>query len=164
MSNDSSEEDVPVESQGKTVVSSEPRQEAREMSKEPMIRITAYNRASEQQHSVTRKESNSQRLSASRQNRRKKKVSALKAAGRMMRKESHFEFPQATFQRLVREIFQDLNPTLRIQSTALAALQEASEQFLVNGFEMSNLCSVHAKRKTLMIQDLKLSRKIARDI
>jgi histone H3 len=43
------------------------------------------------------------------------------------------------FQRLVREIAQDFKKDLRFQSTAILALQEASEAYLVGLFE-GNLC------------------------
>ena len=39
------------------------------------------------------------------------------------------------FQRLVREITARINPDLRFQSTALFALQEAAEQYLVGLME-----------------------------
>lgn len=47
------------------------------------------------------------------------------------------------FQRLVREIAQDFKNDLRFQSTALMALQEASEAYLVSLFEDTNLCVRH---------------------
>jgi len=54
------------------------------------------------------------------------------------------------FQRLVREIAQDLKSDLRFQSVAIAALQEAAESYLVGMFEDTNLCAIHAKRVTIM--------------
>jgi histone H3-like centromeric protein A len=50
--------------------------------------------------------------------------------------------------------------TLRFQSTAIQALQEAAESFLVHLFEHANLCAIHAKRVTLMRQDIQLARRI----
>jgi histone H3/H4 len=38
---------------------------------------------------------------------------------------------------------------LRFQSTALLALQEAAEHYLVLTFEDTNLCAIHAKRVTI---------------
>ena len=52
------------------------------------------------------------------------------------------------FQRLVREIAQDFKTDLRFQSSAVVALQEASEAYLVGLFEDTNLCAIHAKRVT----------------
>ena len=64
------------------------------------------------------------------------------------------------FQRLVREIVQDINPKIRLQSHALAAIQEASEAYLVGLFEDTNLCAIHAKRVTIMPKDIQLARRI----
>ena len=72
---------------------------------------------------------------------------------------------KAPFQRLVREILQDIEKRLpynnyRFQHTALLALQEASESYLVGLFEEMNLCAIHAKRKTIQPKDMQLARKI----
>jgi histone H3 len=64
------------------------------------------------------------------------------------------------FQRLVREISQDLKADLRYQSHALAALQEAGEVYLTSLFEDTNLCAIHAKRVTIMPKDMQLARRI----
>merc|ERR1711910_222219 len=64
------------------------------------------------------------------------------------------------FQRLVREIAQDYKSDLRFQSSAVAALQEASESYLVGLFEDTNLCAIHAKRVTIMTKDIQLARRI----
>ncbi|XP_003263323.3 uncharacterized protein LOC100596300 isoform X1 [Nomascus leucogenys] len=47
------------------------------------------------------------------------------------------------FQRLVREIAQDFKTDLRFQSSAVMALQEACEAYLVGLFEDTNLCAIH---------------------
>ena len=64
------------------------------------------------------------------------------------------------FQRLVREIAQEFKTDLRFQSTAILALQEASEAYLVGLFEDTNLCAIHAKRVTIMAKDIQLARRI----
>lgn len=64
------------------------------------------------------------------------------------------------FQRLVREVAQTYRTDLRFQSSALLALQEASEAYLVGLFEDTNLCALHAKRVTIMIKDMQLARRI----
>ena len=64
------------------------------------------------------------------------------------------------FQRLIREIAQDFKTELRFQASALLALQEASEAYLVALFEDSNLCAIHAKRITIMPRDIQLARRI----
>ena len=64
------------------------------------------------------------------------------------------------FQRLVREIAQDFKTDLRFQGSAILALQEASEAYLVGLFEDTNLCAIHAKRVTIMPKDIQLARRI----
>lgn len=64
------------------------------------------------------------------------------------------------FQRLVREIAHEFNSELRFQATALLAIQEAAEAYLVKLFEDSNLCAIHAKRVTIMTKDIQLARRI----
>ena len=64
------------------------------------------------------------------------------------------------FQRLVREIAQEFRQELRFQSTAILALQEAAEAYLIGLFEDTNLCAIHAKRITIMPKDIQLARRI----
>ena len=64
------------------------------------------------------------------------------------------------FQRLVREIAHDFKTDLRFQSSAVLALQEASEAYLVGLFEDTNLAALHAKRMTIMPKDIQLARRI----
>lgn len=48
----------------------------------------------------------------------------------------------------------------RWQSHALMALQEAAEAYLIHLFEDAQLLAVHAKRVTIMKQDIQLARRI----
>ena len=64
------------------------------------------------------------------------------------------------FQRLVREVAQDFKTDLRFQSSAVMALQEAAEAYLVGLFDDTNLCAIHGKRVTIMPKDMKLARRI----
>ena len=62
-----------------------------------------------------------------------------------------------SFQRLVKEVvMQMFQQQYCFQSTALLALQEASEQFLVNMFEKVNHIAIHANRQTIMSKDVYL--------
>jgi len=63
---------------------------------------------------------------------------------------------KAPFQHLVREIACGLKSDLRMQSTALLALQEAAEAYLVGLFNDTNECALHAKRVTIMTKDMQL--------
>jgi hypothetical protein len=46
-------------------------------------------------------------------------------------------------------------------SSAIVALQEAVEAYLVGIFEDTNLCAIHAKRVTIMPKDVRLARRIS---
>ncbi|KAF8897627.1 histone-fold-containing protein [Infundibulicybe gibba] len=69
------------------------------------------------------------------------------------------------FSRVVREITLSMTTDmgnydvagLRWQSSAIMALQEASEAYLVHLFEDANLCAIHAKRVTIMTRDIHLA-------
>jgi histone H3 len=73
---------------------------------------------------------------------------------------------KAPFQRLVREITQNLFPNkdLRFQSLAVLALQEASEAYMIGMFEDTNLAALHAKRVTIMPRDIFLARRLRGEI
>jgi len=65
------------------------------------------------------------------------------------------------FQRLVREIVHNLkDKDYRFQSTALLALQEAAEAFLVNMFDQCNDIAIHGKRVTVMRKDIQLWKRL----
>merc|ERR1712167_173551 len=64
------------------------------------------------------------------------------------------------FQRLVKDLAHEKSPDLRFQSSALMALQGATEAYLVGLFEDTNLCAIHARRVTIMVRDVKLARRI----
>ena len=64
------------------------------------------------------------------------------------------------FQRLVREVAAEYKNDLRFQASAIAALQEATEAYMVSLFEDSNLCAIHGKRVTIMPKDMQLARRI----
>ena len=61
------------------------------------------------------------------------------------------------FQRLVREIvYRTQGQDYRFQSTALLALQESAEDFLVNMFDQCNQIAIHGRRQTVMVKDIQL--------
>ncbi len=102
------------------------------------------------------------------QNRKRVRVSdnALKQI-RQYQKTTELLLRKLPFQRLVREIADDIRfpkTDLRFQSPALLALQEAAEAYLVGVFEDANLCTIHAKRVTVMPKDIQLARRIRGEI
>ncbi len=52
---------------------------------------------------------------------------------------------------------------VRFQSSALQALQEASEAHLVDLFGDCNLAAIHAKRVTIQPKDMELARRLRGD-
>jgi histone H3 len=79
---------------------------------------------------------------------------------RKYQKSTELSIRKLSFQRLVIEIAQDFKIDLRVQSSAVAALQEATEAYLVGLFEDTNLCAIHAKRATIMPKDIQIARRI----
>ena len=79
---------------------------------------------------------------------------------RKYQKSTELLIKKLPFQRVVREIAQDFNFNLRFQSSAISALQEATESYIVALFEDTNLCAIHAKRVTIMTKDMQLARRI----
>ena len=77
------------------------------------------------------------------------------------------------FQKLIRETSQEYRvypdgpgtPSIqvRLQSTAIAALQEAAENFIVGLSKDVNLLTVHAKRVMVMPRDIRLALRIKGD-
>ena len=67
------------------------------------------------------------------------------------------------FQRLLREIAQQIKHDLRFQSTAILALQEAAEDYLVKMFQQVNVCAIHGGRVTIQPKDVILWRRIKGD-
>lgn len=71
------------------------------------------------------------------------------------------------FQRLAREVLGEVTANFgvgrnvtRWQSTAILALQEATEAFITSLMEDTNLCAIHAKRVTIQQKDMQLARRL----
>ena len=58
---------------------------------------------------------------------------------------------------LCREIVQDFKAGTRWSPAALDALQEAAEAFLVEIFQATNLCALHATRVGIQPKDMRLA-------
>ena len=73
--------------------------------------------------------------------------------------------PLLAFSRLVREVASEVSRApLRFQSAAIKALQEGSEAYIIGLLKDSQLCTIHAKRRTVMPKDMQLARRLRRDI
>ncbi|WRT66142.1 uncharacterized protein IL334_003095 [Kwoniella shivajii] len=83
---------------------------------------------------------------------------------RQYQKSTDLLIAKLPFSRVVREVALSSSSMeagdLRWQSSAIMALQEAAEAFLVHLFEDANLCAIHAKRVTIMQKDIQLARRI----
>ena len=77
---------------------------------------------------------------------------------RHYQKRTNLLIKKVPFARLVREIAQDFKQDLRFQSSAIGALQEAAEAYIIRLFEDTNLCAIHAKQVTIMPKDIQLTR------
>ena len=73
--------------------------------------------------------------------------------------------PLLAFSRLVREVASEVSRApLRFQSAAIKALQEGSEAYIVGLLEDSQLCTIHAKCRTVMPKDMQLARRLRSDV
>jgi histone H3 len=79
---------------------------------------------------------------------------------RKYQKSTELLIRKAPFKRLVRKIAINFKSNLQMQSTAVLALQEASEACLICLFEDTNLCAMHGKRVTITPKDMQLARRI----
>ena len=78
---------------------------------------------------------------------------------RHYQKKTNLLIKRMPFARLVREIAQDFRQDLRFQNSAVGALQEVAEAYIVGLFEDTNLCAIHAKQITIMPpKDIQLAR------
>jgi len=80
---------------------------------------------------------------------------------RRLQKTTDLLIRKAPFSRLVREIMpQYSNEVTMWAQSAILALQEAAEAFMIMLFEDTNLCAIHAKRVTIKVPDAQLARRI----
>lgn len=74
--------------------------------------------------------------------------------------------PKLTFQRLVKETVCNVCrrrgiPSMRMQSTALLALQTACEHHLVDMFQKSQMVAIHSSRVTVQAKDMQIVQYLA---
>lgn len=82
---------------------------------------------------------------------KKRKLSSL-------RNQSDSGLKKTPMVRVIKQVTQDLfGADYRYSQEAIGALIEASESYLVNLFEGANICTLHAKRKTVSVQDVHLA-------
>ncbi len=65
---------------------------------------------------------------------------------------------KAPFQHLVCKLALKFGKSdLQMQSTAVLALQESAEYFIIDVFSKANLCAIHGKHVTIRVKDLVLA-------
>lgn len=77
----------------------------------------------------------------------------------MYQRSCHLLIRKASFARLVKQILIASHPhgaQFRWQQAAIECLQEASEAYVISFISDAYLCSIHAKRVTLMPRDFNL--------
>ena len=83
---------------------------------------------------------------------------------RRLQRTTNLLIPRRPFQRVVREVAtrvsREAGQDLRFQASALLALQEAAEVYLVCLFEDANLAAIHAKRVTIFPSDIDFVRRL----
>jgi len=79
---------------------------------------------------------------------------------RKMQKNVCLIFPRESFHRYIREVSQDYIDDPKISEEASLFIQALTEEYIINLLEDSNLCTIHAKRVTLMPKDISLARRI----
>ncbi|KPA76022.1 putative histone H3 [Leptomonas pyrrhocoris] len=79
---------------------------------------------------------------------------------RRFQKSTDLLIQRAPFQRLVREVSSAQKEGLRFQSSAIMAIQEATESYIVSVLADTNLACIHAKRVTIQPKDVQLAMRL----
>ena len=83
---------------------------------------------------------------------------------RHMQKGTNLLIQKAPFQRLIREVMDKHKQDMRFRPSALEAIQEATEQYLISVFEGAVILQLHRKKKTLIQKDLSYTVRIRGDV
>lgn len=76
---------------------------------------------------------------------------------RKFQKSTELLIQKAPFQRLVRELATAQKESLRFQSSAVQAIQEATESYVISLLADTNLCAIHTRRVTIQPKDIQLA-------
>lgn len=103
-------------------------------------------------------------------------ATALREVRTYARSESKCLLKRSPMIRLIKEIMNTSKITVhgadgtmdrvmpRIQSSAVDAIREAATHYMVDVFTDTNLCALHAKRKTVYPKDIQLARRIRGEV
>ena len=76
---------------------------------------------------------------------------------RKFQKSTQLFLPKRPFYRVVKEVLQAEKPWFKIQATAILAIHEATETYLVLLLEDSYIRAIHTKRITILPKDIQLA-------
>ena len=76
---------------------------------------------------------------------------------RRYQKSTELLIQKAPFQRLVRELATLQKEGLRFQSSAVQAIQEATESYVISLLADTTLCAIHTRRVTIQPKDVQLA-------
>ena len=111
-------------------------------------------------HGVGRKQARAAAIPESKKHRFRPGTVALREI-RRYQKSTELLIRRAPFRRLIREVCENvMQRSLRFQSSAMDAIQEASEAHLINVLEAANLVAIHSRRVTVMPRDIQLARRL----
>ena len=85
---------------------------------------------------------------------------------RKLQRTTNLQIPKLRFSKLVREIASQMGAeagSKRFTQTALDALQEAAETYIVNCFATTNLAAIHRGRMTIFPKDMKIATKLVNE-
>ena len=133
-------------------------------SKKSMKHVSAHNMASGLASDAAKKHAPEQRMKP----RRRPGTVALREIRKYQSHHKHgveLLIRKAPFQRLVRDISEDyangnFPEGIKWQASAVDALHNAAEAYLVGLFEDTNFEAIHGKRVTVMPKDMQLARRI----
>lgn len=94
----------------------------------------------------------------------KRGMKALREIRWHQRHSDCLNIPMESFNKLVREIAQDFLNDLRFSANAFLLLQYATENYMVDLMNDSQLCAIHAGRIGIMPKDIQLTRRIRKEI
>lgn len=77
-------------------------------------------------------------------------------------KTTHMLIPRAAFKRLVKEIGQDFDPTIRFAKDSYEALQQAAEHEMYKFFDCAQILALHRRRQTVLPCDFNILRFLRR--
>ena len=79
---------------------------------------------------------------------------------RQFKKSTELLILKWAFLRVAHEILQRESPSSWMQASAVLALHEAVEDYLIHLMEDTNLCTIHAKCVTILPKDMQLARRM----